>query len=125
MHQLIDLLKQASAILEPFTRNVRAGTRVYDGTRYAPASPQSPEPYALAWWSSFQTTIALLDGLETLKPSQLDYLRHSLCGGMGSFGDFSLDEARLGASATKANRELNRIRASLYDTLKRFDAKVA
>jgi hypothetical protein len=125
MHQLIDLLKQTSAILEPFTQDVRQNALAYDGTRYAPATPKSPEPYALAWWSSFQTTIALLDGLEALTPKQRDYLRHSLCGGMGSFGDFSLDEARLGASATKANRELTRIRASLYDTLNRFDAKVA
>ena len=124
MHQLIELLKQASQILEPFTQNTGASTLVHDGTRYAPALPQSPEPYALAWWSSFQAIIALFDGVDTLTPSQLDYLRHSLCGGMGSFNDFSLDEARLGASATKANQQLTQIRASLHDTLNRFDAKV-
>ena len=125
MHQLIDLLKQASAILQPFTLNGGPGTLVYDGSRYAPAQPQSPDPYALAWWSSFQTTIALLDGLQTLTVRQRDYLHHSLCGGMGSFSDFALDETRLGTSAATANQQLTQIRASFYATLTRLDANVA
>src|ERR1039458_7258955 len=122
MQKLIDLLKQASAILEPFTENITPSTLVYDGTRYVPAPPQSPDPYALAWWSSFQTTIALLDGLETLTTSQRTYLRNSICGGMGSFNDFALDEARLGASASTANKQLNQIRLSLFAAINHLDA---
>ncbi len=121
MRKLIDLLKQASTVLQPFTLEVKPGDLVYDGTRYAPSPPRSLDPYALAWWSSFQTTIALLDGLEALTPSQLDYLRHSLCGGMGSFGDFSLDEKRWGASAAKANRQLAQIRTSFYEALSHLE----
>ena len=122
MKQLIDLLKQASAVLQPFTQDVRPGALVYDGTRYAPSSPQSPDAYALAWWFSFQTTIALLDGLETLTESQRDYLRRTICGGMGSFADFSLDERRWGDSALKANHQLAQIRTSFYESLNHLEA---
>lgn len=125
MHQLIDLLKQACAILEPFTQNVGPRTLVYDGTRYAPAPPQSPDPYALAWWSSFQTVIALLEGLETLTTRQQAYLCHSICGGMGSFNDFVLDESRWGSRATTANQQLTQVRSSLCSALNHLDANVA
>jgi hypothetical protein len=121
MHKLIDLLEQASAVLQPFTQDVRPGALAYDGTRYAPSAPQSPDAYALAWWSSFQAIIALLGGFETLTESQRDYLRRTICGGMGSFGDFSLDEKRWGASATKANHQLAQIRASFYEALSHLE----
>ena len=125
MQQLIDLLKQACAILQPFTRDVSSGVLVYDGTRYAPAPSQSPDPYALAWWSSFQTTIALLDGLDTLTASQHAYLRGWLCGGMGSFNDFALDPTRCGAGASAANQQLTRVRSSLYAALNELEPNVA
>ena len=122
MRKLIDLLEQASAVLQPFTQDVRPGALAYDGTRYAPSPPQSPDPYALAWWSSFQTIIALLGGSGTLTESQRAYLRRTICGGMGSFSDFSLDEKRWGASAAKANHQLAQIRTSFYEALDRLEA---
>jgi hypothetical protein len=125
MMQLIDLLNQASAVLQPFTRDVRPGALVYDGTSYSQSSTQSPDAYAIAWWFSFRNTVALLDSLETLTPRQRDYLRHSLCGGMGSFSDFSLDEERWGVSAKTANQKLTQIRGLIYETLIHDDTKVA
>ena len=117
MKHLIELLEQACTQLQPFTSEVAAGALVYDGTRYAPAPARSMDPYALAWWATFRTVIALLEGEWALKKRHREYLLHSICGGMGSFQDFSLDEARWGESAVTANKELERIRSQLFDTL--------
>ena len=117
INQITELLNQAGELLQPFTRSVLPGSLVYDGTRYAPAAPQTPDPYALAWWSSIQTAVALLDGLESLTTRQLDYLRTSFCGGMGSFTDFSLEASRWGDDAVSTNARLSAIRSSLFHTL--------
>ncbi len=122
MRKLIDILEQASAVLQPFTLEVRPGDLVYDGTRYAPSPSRSLDPYALAWWSSFQTIIALLGDSETLTERQRAYLRGTICGGMGSFADFSLDVKRWGASAAKANQQLDQIRTSFYEALNHLEA---
>ena len=119
MKQIIALLNQAGEVLQPFTDSVQPGSLVYDGTRYAPATAfQTPDPYALAWRASIQTTVALLDGSESLTARQLDYLRSSFCGGMGSFQDFSLDASRWGSAADAANARLSTIRSSLFHALK-------
>ncbi len=119
MKQIIELFNQAAEVLQPFTRMGQPGSLVYDGTRYAPATAsQSPDPYVLAWWSSIQTTVALLDGLDSLTARQLDYLRSSFCGGMGSFNDFSLDVSQWGNDAEAANARLSSIRSLLFHALK-------
>ena len=118
MKKIIALLNQAAEVLQPFTRSVQPGSLVYDGTRYAPAPPQTPDPYALAWWSSIQTVVALLDGSESLTARQLDYLHSSFCGGMGSFSDFTLDTSHPGSDAEAANARLSSIRSSLFHALK-------
>lgn len=118
MKQIIMLLNQAAEVLQPFTRSVQPGSLVYDGNRYAPAPPQTPDPYALAWWSSIQTVVGLLDGLESLTPRQLGYLRSSFCGSMGSFNDFSLDASHWGSDAEAANARLSMIRSALFHVLK-------
>jgi len=119
MQQILVLLNQAGAILQPFTCAANANSSVYDGTSYAAvAATETPDPYALAWWSSIQTTIGLLNEVTSLTNKQLDYLLSTFCGGMGSFNDFWLDVSRWGQAAETANAQLDMIRSSLFDALK-------
>src|SRR5262245_2205206 len=122
---LLGLLEDACSVLQPFTLVVSANTLVYDGARYAPAPQQAPDPSALAWWSTLKTAIALLDEQTRLTRGQLRYLRDSLCGGMGSFNDFSLEESRWGDRAVSANGQLDRIRESISLELNRLAHTVA
>jgi len=117
MHRLLALLEEANAVLHPFTLDVRDNTLVYNGTAYAPYHPRAPDPYALAWLSSFKAIIGLLGGARDLTAHQKSYLRRSICGGMGSFADFALDEKHWGVAAIEANRRLDEIRSSFFAVL--------
>jgi hypothetical protein len=75
------------------------------------------DPYALAWWSTINASVSLIDGQPELSARQLDYMRRTFCGGMGSFNDFVLDRSKLGLVAVDANKELDRIRAQLHEAM--------
>ena len=79
-----------------------------------------PNPYALAWWSILTTITELLQAQELdITEKQKEYILHQLCGGMGSFADFQLDENISGTNASDTNQSLKIARKKLYDILKK------
>lgn len=79
-----------------------------------------PNPYALAWWSILTTITELLQAQESdITEKQKEYILHQLCGGMGSFADFQLDETISGTNASETNQKLNIARKKLYNLLKK------
>lgn len=117
---IIELLKDACEALQPFTSEVKQVTKTWDGNSYSLARPEQfheVDPYALAWWATFTTSIALLEHENKLSTEQLGFLKSTLCGGMGSFQDFALDSDVYGYRANDANSKLEEIRASMFKVL--------
>jgi hypothetical protein len=78
-----------------------------------------PNPHALAWWSILTAITELLQAQESdITEKQKEYILHELCGAMGSFADFQLDENIFGTDATETNQKLNTVRKNLYSILK-------
>ena len=86
-------MRSAADTLEPFSRQIRSNTRVWDGEKYAPPKKfQEPDPYALMWFALLRTTAELLERQSDVTDAQLDYLKDMLRGSMGTLLDFSLDQ---------------------------------
>ena len=117
--EFIEQLRKTAKILEPFIQSYNAGSLRWDATAYVRAAKtKKPDPYALAWWSTLNTMVGLLEGqgLE-IAEEQKEYIRRELCGGMGSFSDFRLDASDWGKGAEEANKELDAARLRLSDLL--------
>jgi hypothetical protein len=118
MEELLRLLRSAADTLEPFSRQIRSNTRVWDGMNYAPPTRlQEPDPYALMWFGTLRTMADLLERQRDITDSQLAYLKDIFRGGMGTFNDFSLDTRQWGKDAEEANYKLRFIGDELFEYL--------
>ena len=116
MKELLRLLRSAADTLEPFSRQIRANTRVWDGEKYAPPKKfQEPDPYALMWFATLRTAGKLLERQNDVTDAQLDYLRDMFRGSMGTLLDFSLDKHQWGKEAEDANHKLHFIAVELLE----------
>ena len=110
MKELLRLLRSAADTLEPFTREIRSGTLVWNGAENAlPEKLQELDPHALMWFSRLTTIASLLERGGEVTESQLQYLRDIFRGSMGTLSDFWLDNRRWGRAAEEANYKLHKI----------------
>lgn len=120
-HQLkefIKHLKEAALELQPLAEGRTAGSLSWDGTHYVEASCRSPNPYALAWWSTLNAIANLLESQGALPTdAQISYLYRLLFGGMGSLNDLYLEDSD-SLAARDINRRLDQIRTALFKSLK-------
>lgn len=117
----VKALEQIAAVLAKFAEPAAPGARVWNGSAYVAGSGSNFDPYAAKWWSALTALAAVLGGQESpLSERQKKYLDRFLFGGMGSLNDFALDEGRLGPDAKRANQELNRLRAELFEKFRRI-----
>jgi hypothetical protein len=118
VQQMVALLEDFAAVLQPFTSAAGVRSRAWDGTEYAPVlQPHGPDPHALAWWATLRAVASLLRSQPRITQEQYSYLHSEWFGGMGSLNDFVLDTERHGEAAKKANERLDRIRVDLYSCL--------
>ncbi|MFA5252426.1 MAG: hypothetical protein WC454_07565 [Phycisphaerae bacterium] len=117
--QFVEKLRKTAEILKPFIESYKAGALKWDGIAYVKTDKtKKPDPYALAWWSILCTIADLLDAQESeITEKQKEYIRHQLCGGMGSLADFRLDASDWGKQAEEANKKLDAIRRMLSKML--------
>jgi hypothetical protein len=116
--RVVELLEECAATLQPFAETFEAGASKWNGTSYVPTlESQHGDMYALAWFSSFKTAAALLNGQDRPSKIQIAVLRNEYLGGMGSFQDFSLSTEHWGAKAHDANQRLEHLRAQLFECL--------
>lgn len=120
MGTFVSLLEAVATALARFSDPAPASARKWDGTAYVPAGVSAFDPYAAKWWGIFTTLAGLLAGQEALSERQKAYLDRLLFGGMGSFNDFVLDEARLGSTAAQTNQELGTLRKKLFEEFRRM-----
>src|SRR6266516_2634329 len=110
VNELLRLLRSAANILQPFARQIRSGTLVWNGEEYAlPEKLQEPDPYALMWFGILRTIAELLERQPEITESQLKYLQDIFRGSMGSLADFLLDTRQWGKAAEEANYKLHEI----------------
>ena len=77
---------------------------------------RTPDPYALAWHASLTTIAAMIQEQDSpLSVRQVEYLRRTLFGGMGSFNDFWIDEKQFGEPARRANTLLGEKHTALFE----------
>jgi hypothetical protein len=108
--ELLHLLRSAADTLEPFTRQIRSGTLVWNGEEYAlPEELQEPDPYALMWFAKLTTIADILERGSDITETQLNYLQDVFRGSMGTLADFSLDTRHWGKAAEEANYKLHEI----------------
>jgi hypothetical protein len=113
--EIVEGLRDLADELKPFTQEVTAGSRVWNGRAYVTAESRKLNPYALAWWTALTSLADLIERQDSpLTQQQFEYLKKQLFGGMGSFSDFSLDRNQFGDSAPTANEKLDRKRTELY-----------
>lgn len=119
LRRFVGVLQEAADVIKPFTASINAGSLTWNGSSYVKAQPRSPDPYALAWWSSLTCIASLLEAQNSeLTHEQVQYLDQYLFGGMGSFNDFILDEIALGKEAKAANNKLEEQRERLRTSFK-------
>jgi hypothetical protein len=107
--ELLRLLRSAADTLEPITRQIRSGTLVWIGERYAlPEKLQEPDPYALMWYGRFTTIASLLERGDVTE-AQLNYLQDIFRGSIGTLADFWLDTRQWGKAAEEANYKLREV----------------
>jgi len=108
--ELLRLLRSAADTLEPFSRQIRSGTLVWNGEKYAlPQKLQEPDPYALMWYAQLTTIASLLECGNDITEAQLRYLQDIFRGSMGTLADFCLDTRQWGKAAEEANYKLHEI----------------
>ena len=118
MKELLRLLRSAADTLEPFSRQIRSNTRVWDGEKYAlPKKLQEPDPYALMWSATLRTAADLLERQDDITDMQLAYLKDMFRGSMGTLLDFSLDKRQWGKEAEDANHKLHFIAGELLELI--------
>ena len=124
MTRFIAVLRSIADELKPFIESSSSGSLSWNGTAYVKGKDKSPEPYALAWWSTLCTIADLLEAQEsTLSAKQYDYLKRVLFGGMGSLNDFWLNKEVLGEEAESANNRIKGKTTQLFDLFKLLRAK--
>lgn len=113
--ELINKLRLLAQELEPFTQEVKIGSRIWNGVSYAQPEAREADSYALMWWGILTEIIDLLQAQDTeLGAKQVEHLRCKLVGGMGSFNDYCIDTKRGGDLAKAANQRLNEKRTELF-----------
>lgn len=119
----IDLLRQLIGVLAPFSEPANAGSMIWDGKAYAPASQRKFDPLAAKWRATLTAIAEMLDKQGAPpSPEQKKYLDRLLFGGMGSLNDFALDERNIDAEARQANQELSRLRKELFAQFRRMNS---
>ncbi|MEK7747506.1 MAG: hypothetical protein AAB300_00295 [Nitrospirota bacterium] len=115
---LIDALRAASSILAPFSDPSSGLGLRWNGTAYVPATSREADTYAAKWWMALVVVTEMLNVQDgPLTTAQKKYLEKLLCGGMGSFNDFFLDEDQWGEAGSAANAALNSARSNIYSAL--------
>jgi len=86
--QITDQIKKLAELLEPLTVEISGSSLVWNGTEYAESKSRHSNPSASRWQ---QTLVVIANLLEAQKceisRTQLNYLRSTLFGGMGSLSD--------------------------------------
>lgn len=115
----VEQLRATAEQLKPLTQSASSNAPTWNGKEYVKAGVKTPDPYALAWWSSLNAIAELLDAQETpLNDKQIAYLDGLLFGGMGSLNDLSFDPKIAGADAAVVNAQLDRHRHALFASFK-------
>ncbi len=111
---LINGLRSLADELRPFTENVQAGSRVWNGTAYVTSELRQLDSYALMWWNTLTAIADLIEAQRNpLEPEQIEVLQKKLFGGMGSFSDYCIDSC-CGEGVKIANARLNESRTKLF-----------
>ena len=118
--EFVQLLRATAAALTPLTESGTSGAAIWDGQHdVEQGAKRSLEPYALAWWSTLIAIAELLEAQESpISGRQLDYLRRTLFGGMGSLNDLYFDSKAFGGPADFVNSSLEPRRRELYESFK-------
>ncbi len=115
---LVRALEQIAEVLQVYADPSPGGGLKWNGTEYAKAESRHFDPYAAKWCSALTAIAGMLRSQDfPLSERQKSFIERLLFGGMGSLSDFAFDESRLGSAATRANRELGLLRASLFAQL--------
>ena len=113
-----DFVRQLGEIAEtlrPLTRSANPGALTWDGNQYVKGQQVSPDPYALAWFSTVTTMASLLDGQECpLSVAQIACIDRTLFGGGGSLNDLTFGPDSVGNTAETINRRLDEKRRALW-----------
>lgn len=116
--ELVQQLRATAAALKPLTESVPSGAAKWDGTEYVSGAERRPDPYALSWWSMLSAMASLMEAQDgPISEAQLDYLKTTLLGGMGSLNDLYFDTGTLGAIADSVNAALDKRRRELHAAL--------
>ena len=112
-------LRAAADELKPLTQALTVGAATWNGVEYIKGVEKTPNPYALAWWSTLIAVAELMEAQETpATPRQINYLDRLLFGGMGSLNDLSFDPKSVGPIASDINVRLEIRRHALFATFK-------
>lgn len=112
-------LREMADELKPFIRRAEPSPSPRNTPIWGGSSPQQPvDCYALAWWSGLADMAGLMEAQDSdLSPKQIEYLKRTLFGGMGSFSDFYLDRRDHGEPADMANQRLKEKRSKVFAVL--------
>lgn len=120
---LVALLRHIVELYAPFVDRPSREALRWNGDRYRHISEGEADaarwdPDAAAWSATLRTMADMLE-LQTgeLSEAQASYLRSVLCGGMGSFQDFSLDPGDGGEEARQVNARVDAFREHLFRLL--------
>lgn len=118
MNTFISLLRAVANELRPFVKLSSPNSLTWNGDAYVRGGHQTPDPYALAWWTRLTTIADLLETQESnITPNQLSYLEHVLFGGAGGLNDFYLDKTFVGELAAGiANKAIRNKTTQLFES---------
>jgi hypothetical protein len=118
--EVLTSLRALAEELRPFTLAAAAGARKWTGSAYSQGNNMPQDAYALSWWSAISTIADLLERNDSpMSEAEYSYLLSRICGGMGSFADFALDEIIYGPAARKTNKRLDEMRSHFFEILKK------
>jgi hypothetical protein len=116
--ELIIGLHHLANILLPFAQEHASGARVWNGSEYENSGVRSNDPHALMWYAKLNALAAILVAQESdLSPGQIEYLKQTMSGGVGSLADYYVDTRTYGKQGETANKALEKERIRLYGLL--------
>jgi hypothetical protein len=88
---------------------------------------KAPDPYALCKANELLTMAGLLERQESdITKAQIDYIKHSFYGGMGSFFDYRIDESvgLKGNEIKEMNEQLEQLSDALFEALEKLKKSI-
>jgi hypothetical protein len=116
-----DLLDETAEILKPLI--VSAPIGVWNGKEYAPTGVERvADANATMWWGSLRTMAGLLRAQNSpLSTEQIELIRRSLFGGMGSLADLRFGERRTHGLPKDTNARLDAALKKLWESFITLD----